>query len=240
MGQVVELPPEAVPDLSKFQIEDGEALDSIHNERQQRLLANSLQRPWPGLAVGRRWEVFTNVGYFYRSRPTKGLAPDTMLSLDVEQGDPLAELADRSYFLWERGKPPEVVIEVVSDYAGEELGTKRTQYAQGRVAYYAVFDPRCLLSTELLQAFRRNEDTGEYARLGRAWFPLVSLGLTIWEGVYEGVHSTWLRWCDEQGNLIQTEHEYAEAQRQRADDAVQRADRFAARLRELGVNPDEA
>ena len=232
MNQTVELPPEAIPDLTRFPIEDGKPVDSIHNEKQQRLLVNALQRPWPGLAPGRRWMVFANVGYFFRTKPTRGLAPDAMLSLDVEQGDPLIELADRSYFLWERGKPPEVAVEVVSDRTGEELGNKRVQYARGMVPYYAVFDPRLLLGEELLQAFRRDPDTGEYVPLARAWFPPVSLGLTLWEGEYEGMHSTWIRWCDEQGNVIPTLDELEAANRQRAE-------RLAARMREMGINPDE-
>ena len=193
MSQTVELPPEAIPDLAQFPIEDGKPVDSIHDEKQQRLLVNALQRPWQGLAPGRRWMVFANVGYFYRTRPTRGLAPDAMLSLDVEPGDALVEQADRSYFLWERGKPPEVVVEVVSDRSGEELGHKRIQYARGLVPYYAVFDPRLLLGDELLQAFRREPGTGEYVPIPRAWFPPVSLGLAIWEGECEGMRSTWIR-----------------------------------------------
>ncbi|MBY0233016.1 MAG: Uma2 family endonuclease [Gemmataceae bacterium] len=240
MPQAIEAPPkEAIPDLTKIRIEDGKPVDSIHNEKQQRLLASALQRPWPGLAPGRRWMVFANVGYFYRISPTRGLAPDAMLSLDVEPGDPLQEAADRSYFLWQRGKPPEVVVEIVSDYEGEELGAKRDQYALGMVPYYAVFDPRLRLSDQMLQAFRRESDTGSYVALDRAWFPLVSLGLRVWEGEYEGVRSTWLRWCDQHANVIPTETEFAEAQRQRAETQQQRADRLAARLRELGINPDE-
>ena len=118
-----------------------------------------------------------------------------MLSLDIEQEDPLLDDPARSYFLWERGKPPEVVVEIVSDRAGEELGTKLTQYAAGQVPYYAVFDPRRLLGDELLRAYRRDPDTGMYARIPRVWFPPVSLGLRVWEGEFEGVTSTWLCWC---------------------------------------------
>src|SRR5207253_2851167 len=103
------------------------------------------------LEPGRRWRVFANVGYFYRYRPLRGLAPDTMLSLDVDQADPLDDKAENSYFLWERGKPPEVVVEIVSDRTGGELAYKMSQYALGQVPYYAVFDPRRRLGSEQLQ-----------------------------------------------------------------------------------------
>lgn len=45
-------------------------------------------------------------------------------------------------------------------------------------------------------------------KVGRQ-LPNVGLGLTIWEGVYEGLHDQWLRWTDHEGNLIPTGFEKA-------------------------------
>ena len=45
----------------------------------------------------------------------------------------------------------------------------------------------------------------------------------------------WLRWIDREGRLIPTGAEQAE----QAEQERQRAERLAARLRELGVEPDE-
>ena len=42
----------------------------------------------------------------------------------------------------------------------------------------------------------------------------------------------WLRWWDDQGNLLLTGEERANRERQRAD-------RLAERLRQMGINPDE-
>ncbi|MGH9841966.1 MAG: hypothetical protein ACREEM_24685 [Blastocatellia bacterium] len=33
------------------------------------------------------------------------------------------------------------------------------------------------------------------------------MGLTIWEGEHRFVRAPWLRWCDEQGNLLLTGNE---------------------------------
>ena len=52
------------------------------------------------------------------------MVPDVMLSLDVSIADDLQEKKNRSYFVWRFGKPPEVVIEIVSNREGEELGEK--------------------------------------------------------------------------------------------------------------------
>jgi hypothetical protein len=46
------------------------------------------------------------------------------------------------------------------------------------------------------------------------------------------VKAVWLRWCDQEGNVIPTGAELAEAERARAE-------RLAARLRALGIDPDE-
>lgn len=58
--------------------------------------------------------------------------------------------------------------------------------------------------------------------------PRVGLALALWEGIYEGQHATWLRWYDDQGKLIPTGAEQAE-----------RAERLAAKLRALGLDPDQ-
>jgi hypothetical protein len=74
----------------------------------------------------------------------------------------------------------------------------------------------------------------------------VGLGLKLWDGVFEDREDTWLRWCDEQGNIILTGEERARLEAERADyeasarrEAEDRAAQFAAKLRELGVDPDQ-
>jgi hypothetical protein len=52
------------------------------------------------------------------------------------------------------------------------------------------------------------------------------------------MNATWLRWVNADGNLIPTAAELLEIERQRANEAEARADRLAAQLRELGVDPD--
>ena len=64
------------------------------------------------------------------------------------------------------------------------------------------------------------------------------LGLTLWRGSFEGTDATWLRWCDHDGNVIATGAERAEQERERAEQERERAERLAARLRELGVDPE--
>jgi hypothetical protein len=73
---------------------------------------------------------------------------------------------------------------------------------------------------------------GVYEKLASHWLPDIGLGLTLWEGAYEGAHGTWLRWCDQDRQVIPTGAERAEQERQRAE-------RLLAQLRALGVEPED-
>ena len=64
-----------------------------------------------------------------------------------------------------------------------------------------------------------------------AWLEQVELGLTLWEGEFEGRQDSWLRWCYQDGTVLPTGDERAQA-------AEQRAAQLAEKLREMGINPD--
>jgi hypothetical protein len=66
----------------------------------------------------------------------------------------------------------------------------------------------------------------------------VQLGLGIWEGIYADAHGSWLRCYDASGQWIPTLAEIAHQQRQRAEQAQQQAERLAAQLRALGIEPE--
>src|SRR5262249_17974519 len=91
-----EVPPEAIPHLDNLVIEDGQPVDSIFAEKQQRLLTAPLYAAWAGPGEGRTFQAMSNVGLFYGYK-LPPLVPDAMLSLDVVPGD--IRLKDnRSYF----------------------------------------------------------------------------------------------------------------------------------------------
>ena len=72
------------------------------------------------------------------------------------------------------------------------------------------------------------------------WLEGVGLGVALWEGAFEeAVTRLWLRWCDSDGQVIPTGAEGQALERQRAETERQRAERFAERLRAMGINPDD-
>jgi hypothetical protein len=70
------------------------------------------------------------------------------------------------------------------------------------------------------------------------WFNEIDLGLGIWAGSYQGMQGQWLRWYDKTGNWVPTDREAKLQATQEAEEANQRAELLAAKLRELGIEPD--
>lgn len=247
-------------DISHLVIEDDTPVDNFQSEVQQRLLVEPLYSaqalPVPFLAAA-------NVGLFYKLKGDP-IVPDVMLSLGVQRPDDFSQRRNRSYFVWEFGKVPEVCIEIVSNPEGDELklsqksqqrgktASKRDIYAQIGVRYYGVFDPLrqiqdpdqmdgALLRVWSIVASGYSEITpkaGIVSPEEMVWLDAVGLGLRLWEGPFEdAVPRLWLRWCDREGQVIPTGAEGQTAERQRAEQERQRAERLAAKLIELGIDP---
>ncbi len=151
-----------------------------------------------------------------------------------------------SYVIWQEGVNPFVVVELLSPGTEkEDLGqtlrdaeqppTKWQVYEQIlRVPYYIVFDRYTdTLKVFILQADRYTELNLEEPRI---WMPTLELGLGLWQGNYQGIERLWLRWYDGDGNWMLTPEE---AERQRSEDLEVKAERLAAKLRELGIDPEE-
>jgi Uma2 family endonuclease len=206
--------------IEELIIQDDEPVDNIIVEKQQRLLTEPLESSWSGPGRGRPFTVFSNVGLFPEKKQTP-LVPDAMLVVDVAWKAERKRKETLSYFLWIVGKPPDVVIEVVSDRRGGEANYKMTRYAKIGVPYYVIFDPEKWLKEEELRSFEL--ERGKYRRLAKHWFPDVRLGLRLWEGQYADLSARWLRWCDGRGSLIPT--------------GAERANSLEAKLRELGHEP---
>lgn len=245
------------PDVSHLVTEDDTPVDNLFSERQMALLRETLYTSWAGPGEERPFVAMANVA-IYATNFTPPLVPDLLLSLDVTLPEEPLLKEHRSYFLWLYGKPPEVVVEIVSNRKGGELSNKLLDYARMGVAYYIVYDPEGEISEEPLRIFTRQG--AHFAETQERWLAGVELGVAIWRGVYGDMIGDWLRWVDKRGELLATgpeakaqeyqraEQEYqraeqerqrAEQERQRTEQERQRADTLAEKLRELGINPEE-
>ncbi len=166
-----------------------------------------------------------------------------------------------SYVIWEDKSVPYIVAELISPGTeGEDLG--RTQRKPGEpptkwdvyeqilgIPYYAVFD-------RYKDRFRAFQNTGQYNEMvlpgRRLWLPGLKIGLGVWHGTYRCVEYKWLRWYGADNNWIPTSDEEKQRaemgkqqaemekyqEKKRAESEKQRADIMAAKLRELGIDPE--
>ena len=220
-----------VPDANQLITEDDTPVDNFASAKQQRLLVSSLYSS----LQSQTFLAEANVG-IYHTDGQPAIVPDVFLSLDVQAPENWWEKQNRCYMVWRFGKPPEVVLEIVSNKEGDELGKKLQIYEQIRASYYIVYDPNQQLGEKVLRVYelrgRRYFETSEN------WLEQVGLGITLWEGEFEDRQDTWLRWCYQDGTVLLTGDEHAQQERQRAEQAEQRTQLLADRLRAMGVDPD--
>lgn len=168
----------------------------------------------------------------------------------------------KSWVVWEEGKAPDIVIELLSESTAELDKTIKKQIYQNKmqVSEYYWYDP---FNPEDWAGFVLNHGVYEPMMMNTNGYlesPSTGLVLMRWTGDYRGVDTTWLRWANRDGQVLPTGHELAqqaqqeaqqarqEAQQarqetrlaqQRADLAEQRSIKLAQKLQELGINPDE-
>lgn len=167
-----------------------------------------------------------------------------------------------SYVTWQEEINPFLVVELLSPSTQrEDLGQTRREkdepptkwqvYEQFlRVPYYVVYERE-------RDSFRVFQLTGSrYQEIAIAnnqlWLEELGLGLRLWQGSHKGIERLWLRFYDETGNLIPTEAEETERERQRADRERQEKERIQQekersqtalqelrdRLIAMGLDPD--
>ncbi len=231
-------PKETLPtmyDLPSEYPEDSGLPDEFHLFQPQLLRETFCPPNYPAEEVF----VATDLNLYYDLRHTLWYKrPDWFAAVGVSRLYEQQNLR-LSYVIWQEGVAPFVVIELLSPGTEkEDLGQTLREINQPptkwevyerilRVPYYIVFDRY----TDKLQAFQLVAD--RYSELDlttpRVWMPGLELGLGLWQGSYQGIERLWLRWYDASGNWLPTPLERES----------QRANRLAAQLRELGVNPDE-
>jgi Uma2 family endonuclease len=228
------------PNVEHLLTEDDTPVDNIFSEKQQRLLVDTLQTTKP--FGDRPYVASTNVGLYYGVH-LPAVVPDMLLSMDISYPPDVWEKRHRVYMIWELGKAPEVVVEVVSNTVGNEKGKKFDIYAKIGVLYYVIIDPLCFLHKQVINVYELR--VGAYYPKETNLLDTIGIEAVLWHGEYENLEEDWLRWKDKNGVLLptgveayQTETQRTAMEKQRAETEKQRADKLAEKLRELGINPD--
>lgn len=224
--------------------DDGVPLESNRHRIAMNVLIRSAQQ-----ALAARPDSFVggNMFVYYSrnqamNRDFRG--PDFFVALGVEGN------RDRQgWVVWEEdGRYPDVIVELLSpSTAAADKGVKKDLYAQVfKTPDYFVFDP---FDAGSLEGWRLDLAEG-YQPLspdehGWLWCETLGLWLGTWEGTVDREPANgschWLRFYDQQGNLVplpeEAAQQQAEQEKQRAEQERQRSDRLAEKLRELGVDP---
>ena len=227
--------------------EDDQPVDNIISERLMHLLTEILNVSWKPLTLTgepRPFLALANVGLYYAIKENP-IVPDVMVSMDVGIKNRVPVKSDLTYFLWDHGKLPEVAIEIASPHSGGEDDEKLHRYERIGIEFYAILDPSRVLSDEVLRTFELRN--GAYQPCVDDFFPKIGLGLKQWSGEYgQIILDSWVRWCDADGVLLPMatesifrETERAEREAERAEREAERAEVMAAKLRALGVDPDQ-
>jgi hypothetical protein len=184
-------------------------------------------------------------------------APDWLYIANVAEPQPA--LTRKSYTPHLEGDNASIVMEFLSDKDDEEYSVRRVPpvgkwffYEQIlKVPTYVIFEP----DGGLLEVYRLKNGRYELEQPdfnGRHWLEELQLFFGTWRGLKVDREGYWLRWWDEQEQLlpwatekveavqqqVEQERQRAEEERQRAEEERQRADRLAEYLRSQGIDPD--
>ncbi|MCX5984698.1 MAG: Uma2 family endonuclease [Nostocales cyanobacterium LacPavin_0920_SED1_MAG_38_18] len=223
-------PETSLPDHTQLPESDGTFVKNWQEHPQSILLTDSikpvLQKHHPDL----QYIIGQNSAIYWRiTEPPEigALAPDWFYIPNVP---PLLDgKIRRSYVRWLEYISPLIVLEFVSGNGAEERDKtpwkgKLWIYEQViKPAFYGIYEVN-KASIEVYELIG-----GKYQLLAaneRGHYSITPMGveLGLWQGEYQNAELPWLRWWDLQGNLLLTGEE--------------RANRLAAQLRALGIEPE--
>ena len=241
-----------MPDHTELPEEDGTFVKNFQEHPQSVLLTEAMWPVLQKLHPDGQFTIGQDSGIYWRliDPPEKGaVAPDWFYIPDVS---PLlnGEIR-RSYVMWQEYVAPFIVVEFISATDGGERDRTPSEgkfwiYEKAiRSPFYVIYD----VAKGLVDVYHLLE--GRFQPIPpneRKHFPIPQLGVEIgiWRGEYKNVKLPWLRVWDTEGKLLPTPEERAEQEAQRAEQEAQRANheadrsaRLAAKLRALGIDPDE-
>lgn len=214
--------------------DDGEPLESNRHRIAMNVLIRSLEQAWL-----ERNDFFAggNMFIYYSSAQARNRdfrEPDFFVALDVD-----GTKSRQGWVVWEEdGRYPDVIVELMSPSTAEvDKVTKKDIYERTfRTPNYFVYDPFNPSSLQgwQLDASHRYQPL-EANEQGWLWCETLGLWLGTWEGTIDRETAPWLRFFDSSGNLVLLPEEAAQA---KAEQERRKAERLAAQLRALGVEPE--
>lgn len=270
----VKLPP-PFPDHTQLPESDGTFVKNFQEHPQSIILTDSIGEILQQRHPDGEYAIGQDCGIYWRETdpPEKGAeAPDWFYVPNVPPQ--LDGKIRRSYVVWREHIAPLIALEFASGNGDEErdktplsLSTQGEVTKPGkfwvyeqiiRIPYYGIYQINngSLEVYTLISGFYQKLTPNER---GHYYISPLGVELGLWQGSYQNQTQLWLRWWDEEGNLLLIgderavlERERAEQERQRAEEAesiveqerqrtqaaLARAARLAEQLRAAGIDPD--
>jgi Uma2 family endonuclease len=212
--------------------DDGIPMETPRHKFQMEMLIDTLF-PW----ISQRPDGFVNGNMFVYYSPEQVKnedfrGPDLFVVLGVPKTERL------SWVVWEEGKQPDLVIELLSESTKvKDKNQKKLIYQNSLcVPEYFWFDPfnaedwaGFYLNGEVYQQISPNSQNQLVSRA-------LGLALVRWEGFYREINATWLRWSTLDGELLPTSQEFIQQEKQQVEQEKQRAEQAESQLRGLATN----
>ena len=215
--------------------DDGKPLESNRHRIAMNVLIEAIHRAYQG-----RNDYFAggNMFVYYSSEQVQNRdfrGPDFFVTLNVD-----GDKERQGWVVWqEGGRYPDVIVELMSpSTAREDIGKKKEIYQDiFRTRDYFVYDP---FEENSLQGWHLGQNFIYEAiapdQRGWLWCESLRLWLGTWRGTIVKETATWLRFYDEEGNLVLLNEELAEQEKQRADQAELALQELQNRLAEMGID----
>lgn len=231
-----------LPTEDELPSSDGRRMETQRHILQMILLLETLSRAWKD-----RLDTFMAGNMFVYFSPSQVMNQD-FRGPDVFVATGVSPRERKSWVVWQEGKPPDLVIELMSDGTADvDRGPKKRIYQDRLVVpEYVWFDP---FSGELAgwRLRRGVYESIQEEKDGGITCESIGVRLVPWIGSFQGVDAGWLRWTAMNGTLLPTgaeaeaaERERAQAERKRALDERRRANAERLRAETERLRADEA
>jgi Uma2 family endonuclease len=235
----VVLPP-AFPDHTQLPDSDGTFVKNFQEHPQSLILTDSIGQILQQRHPDGQYAIGQDCGIYWReTEPAEqgAEAPDWFYVPNVPPN--IDGQIRRSYVLWREHIAPLIALEFASGNGDEERDrTPLSRTDEGvvtkpgkfwvyervmRIPYYGIYQ----VNNGRLEVYRLIDGYYQLLELNqRGHFPIAPLGveLGLWQGSYQNQTMLWLRWWDEEGNLLLIGDERAQLERLRGEQQRERAE----------------
>jgi len=190
--------PLTLPTQNELPCDDGVPMETQRHKLQMDLLIDAL---YPWLEQRDNGYVGGNMFIYYSAAQVKNQdfkGPDFFAVLNVPK------VERKSWVVWEEGKAPDVIIELLSESTATQDKTVKKEIYQNqmRVPEYFWYDPFHPEDWAGFTLVNGNYQSLQPDAQNRYQSQQLGLALVQWQGVYKGVETVWLRWTTLNGELL--------------------------------------